>query len=86
MNMTLEDLKVHCQRQTEIFGECVDSRAYLEHSMVLDLITEHENRVKYDTEERIKILDELENKLRIWDHGANAIPNYVWKCIEEMKN
>ena len=36
-------------------------------------------------EGRIDTLNELENKLRIWDNKVNAIPNYVWKCIEEMK-
>lgn len=36
-------------------------------------------------DERRKTLYELENKIRIWDNNVKAIPNYVWKCIKEMK-
>ncbi len=45
---------------------------------------DHDDKIRAD--ERAMVLDKLENKLRIWDHGVNAIPIYVWNCIEEMKN
>jgi len=36
----------------------------------------------------MKLIDseKLIRKLRAWDHNANAIPNYVWKCIKELEN
>lgn len=57
------------------YGNCKDCSE--------NLVREYENEIRKD--ERTKVHDELENKLRIWDNKVNAIPNYVWKCIEEMK-
>lgn len=48
-----------------------------------DWLDEHDKEIRYD--ERKKTLNELENKLKIWDNGVRAIPNYVWKCIRELK-
>lgn len=36
-------------------------------------------------EGREDTIENLEKKLKIWDNKVNAIPNYVWKCINELK-
>ena len=41
--------------------------------------TKHDARVKAET------IDKIEQKLRIWDNKANAIPDYVWHCLNVMK-
>lgn len=47
---TLNELKEHCEKMIEMYGNHVTSNAYLEHSMALDLINEHENRARHDSE------------------------------------
>lgn len=36
-------------------------------------------------EGKAEAIDELEQKLRVWDNKVNAIPIYVWNCFNEMK-
>lgn len=55
----------------------------LDYLAIASIVQSDEAKIREN--ERKKTLDELENKLRIWDNKVNAIPNYVWKCIKEMK-
>lgn len=34
---------------------------------------------------KAELLADLEQRLRFWDNKANAIPEYVWHCINAMK-
>ena len=39
----------------------------------------------HDAQVRAEFIADLEQRLRFWDNKANAIPEYVWHCINAMK-
>ena len=41
--------------------------------------------IDHDAKVKDEVLAELEQRLRFWDKGVNAIPDYVWHCINAMK-
>lgn len=40
---------------------------------------------QHDADKKAETLAELEQRLKFWDKGANAIPDYVWHVINSMK-
>lgn len=39
----------------------------------------------HDAKIKDEVLAELEQRLKFWDKGVNAIPDYVWHVINSMK-
>lgn len=43
------------------------------------------NLAEHDEKVRTQLIADLEQRLRFWDKGVNAIPEYVWHVINAMK-
>lgn len=66
-------------------SEVIDTLNLLEVQIRVSEADEQIIRADERTKVRAETIDKLEQKLRIWDNKANAIPEYVWHCINEVR-